>query len=32
VLIDHAGDLDESLTKITNLTCDRFESVLQLLN
>ncbi len=32
VLIDHAGDLDESLTKIANLTCDRFESVLQLLN
>lgn len=32
VLIDHPGELDESLTKITNLTCDRFESVLQLLN
>lgn len=32
VLIDHPDDLDESLTKITNLTCDKFEAVLQLLN
>lgn len=32
VLIDHPGDLDKSLTKITNLTCDKFESVLNLLS
>lgn len=32
VIIDHSENLDESLTKIANLTCDKFESVLQLLN
>ena len=32
VLIDHANELDTSLTKIPNLTCDKFEAVLQLLN
>lgn len=32
VLIDHVGSPDRSLTKISNLTCDKFESVLQLLN
>ena len=32
VLIDHSGDLDKSFKNISNITCDKFESVLQLLN
>ena len=32
VLIDHLGDLDKSFKNISNITCDKFESVLQLLN
>lgn len=32
VLIDHPGDLDKSFQNISNITCDKFESVLQLLN
>lgn len=31
VLIDHSEDLDKSLLNLPNLTCDKFESVLQLL-
>lgn len=31
VLIDHVGSIDKSLESIANLTCDSFESVLQLL-
>jgi hypothetical protein len=30
VLIDHSGDLEKSLLSITNLTCDKYETVLQL--
>jgi hypothetical protein len=32
VLIDHPGDLDKSFQNIPNITCDEFQSVLQLLN
>lgn len=32
VLIDHLGDLAKSFENIPNITCDKFESVLQLLN
>jgi hypothetical protein len=32
VLIDHPGDLDKSFQSITNLTCDKFQTVLQLFN
>jgi hypothetical protein len=32
VLIDHPGDLDKSFRTITNLTCDKYETVLQLFN
>lgn len=32
VIIDHPGDLQLSVRTIANLTCDQFESVLQLLN
>lgn len=32
VLIDHPGDLDKSFESITNLTCDKYETVLQLFN
>ena len=32
VLIDHPGDLDKSFESITNLTCDQYETVLQLFN
>lgn len=32
VLIDHTKDLDKSLQSITNLTCDKFQTVLQLFN
>jgi hypothetical protein len=32
VLIDHPGAIDPSLGSITNITCDKFETVLQLLN
>lgn len=32
VLIDHLDPVDKSLQSITNLSCDSFESVLQLLN
>ena len=30
VVIDHDGKLDDSLSKVSNLTCDKFETVLQL--
>ena len=32
VLIDHPGDLDKSFGSIANLTCDKYETVLQLFN
>lgn len=32
VLVDHPGELDKSFKNIPNITCDKFESVLQLLN
>ncbi len=32
VLIDHPGDLAKSFQNIPNITCDKFQSVLQLLN
>jgi hypothetical protein len=32
VLIDHPGDLDESFQSVTNLTCDKYQTVLQLFN
>jgi len=32
VLIDHPGDLDKSFQSITNLTCDKYQTVLQLFN
>ena len=32
VVIDHPSDLDKSFKSITNLTCDKYQSVLQLFN
>jgi hypothetical protein len=32
VIIDHLGDLEQSLQQISNLTCDKFKTVLQLFN
>lgn len=32
VVIDHNGDLDPIFKDLSNLTCDKFQSVLQLLN